>query len=466
MTQLATLVFLIGIAVLFRLDWNPEAKTSKALWLPVMWLWIAGSRPISEWYSGGMGSTAGQLMDGSPMDRNIYILLLTLAIVVLLGRSAAVLKLLQENLPLAIFMFYCAVSIFWSDYPDVAFKRWIKSLGDYAMIFIVLTDKDRSAAIKRVFARVSFVLIPLSVLLIKYYPALGRKYATNWDSTVFFTGVTTDKNMLGVCYLIFGLASMWRFLQELQAGKAERKKGPMIAHGVVVLLTGWVAMMANSMTSLSCFLLGTTLMAAVGFPKIAKKRMLVHAMVFASLAFCFCVLFLDMGGFLLKSLGRNPTLTGRTELWSTIRGMTTNPILGTGFESFWLGSRLEKLWSIYWWHPNEAHDGYLEMYLNLGWVGITILAGIMINGYRNVIRRLGRDRVTGPLFLAYFFVGVAYNFTEAATRTMSPVWIFLIMATIALPKVQVALSLPQPLPPLAGAQKKRTLQRRPEQIPA
>ncbi len=324
-------------------------------------------------------------------------------------------------------------------------------MGDYAMIFIVLTDKDRIAAIKRVFARVSFVLIPLSVLFIKYYPALGRQYATNWDSTVFFTGVTTDKNMLGVCYLIFGLASMWRFLQELQAGKAERKKGPMIAHGVVVLLTAWVAMMANSMTSLSCFLLGSTIMAAVGFPKIAKKRMLVHAMVFLVL---------------LKSLGRNPTLTGRTELWSTIRGMTTSPILGTGFESFWLGARLEKLWSIYWWHPNEAHNGYLEMYLNLGWVGVTLLAGIIINGYRNVIRRLGQDRVTGPLFLAYFFVGVAYNFTEAATRTMSPVWIFLIMATIALPKAQVALPLPQPLPPPAGVQKKRTVQRRPEQIPA
>jgi exopolysaccharide production protein ExoQ len=466
MTQLATLLFIIGIAVLFWLDRNPEAKTSKALWLPVMWLWIAGSRPVSAWQSGGIGSTEGQLMDGSPMDRNIYILLLALAIVVLLGRSAAVIKLLQENLPLAVFMFYCAISIFWSDYPDVAFKRWFKSLGDYTMILIVLTDQDRITAVKRVLARVSFVLIPLSVLLIKYYPALGRRYATNWDSTVFFTGVTTDKNMLGVCYLIFGLGSMWRFLQELQAGKGESKKGPMIAHGVVVLLTLWVAMMANSMTSLSNFLLGSALMAVVGFPKIAKKRSLVHTMVFASLMFCFCVLFLDMGGFLLKSVGRNPTLTGRTELWSTIRGMTTNPILGTGFESFWLGTRLEKLWNIYWWHPNEAHDGYLEMYLNLGWVGITLLAVIMINGYRNVIRRLAQDRVTGTLFLAFFFVGVAYNFTEAATRTMSPVWIFFIMATIALPKVQVALSAPRPLLPLAAVHKKRTLQGKPAQIPA
>jgi exopolysaccharide production protein ExoQ len=466
MTQIATFMFIVMIATLFWLNRDPEAKTSRALWLPVIWLWIAGSRPVSQWLTGDDVASAGQVMDGSPLDRNIYILLLALAIIVLVRRAPVVLKLLRENGPLVLFLFYCAVSIFWSDYPDIAFKRWFKSLGDYAMILIVLTDQDSITAIKRVLARVSFVIIPASILLIKYYPALGRKYATNWDSTVFFTGVTTDKNMLGVCCLIFGLGTVWRFLLELRAGKGGRRKGALIAHSAVLIMTGWLFAKANSMTSLACVLFGCAMMVVTGFPRLAKKRALVHTMVFAGLTFCFCVLFLGIGGFLLQSVGRNPTLTGRTELWDTIRGMTTNPVLGTGFESFWLGKRLEKLWSIYWWHPNEAHNGYLEMYLNLGWVGVALLAGIMINGYRNVIRRLGEDRVTGPLFLAFFFVGVAYNFTEAATRTMSPVWICLIIATIAFPKRQVALDLPERLPPINGAGKKRILDRTPEQIPA
>lgn len=466
MTQVATLLFIIGVIGLFRLNRDPEAKTSKALWLPVIWLWIAASRPVSDWFSGSQVASAGQVMDGSPFDRNIFIFLLALAIVVLIGRASGVAKLLKGNLPLVLFMIYCVVSISWSDYPDIAAKRWIKSLGDYAMIFIILTEENYVAAIKRVFSRLSFVLIPASTLLIKYYPALGRKYASHWDSTVFFTGVTTDKNMLGVSYLICGLGSMWQFLQELQAEKAKRKTGPMIAHGAVVLMTFWVAAKANSMTSMSSLLLGSALMAAVGFPKIAKKRALVHTMVFTGLAFCFCVLFLGVGSFLLESVGRNPTLTGRTELWSTILAMTTNPALGTGFESFWLGSRLEKLWSMYWWHPNEAHDGYLEMYLNLGWVGVTLLGVLVINGYRNAIRRLGEDRLTGPFFLALFFVGVAYNFTEAATRTMSPVWICLIMASLAFPKVQIQQTPSQNPSPTPGLSKKRTWERATEQVPA
>jgi exopolysaccharide production protein ExoQ len=228
MTQIATLIFVIGIAGLFWLDRDREAKTSTALWLPVIWLWIAASRPVSQWLSGTDVSSTDAYLDGSPLDRNIYIVLLAIAIVVLIGRGSAVLKLMRENGPLVLFLFYCAASILWSDYPDVAFKRWIKSLGDYSMILIVLTDQDRINAIKRLLARVSFALIPVSVLLIKYYPELGRKYATQWDSTVFFTGVTTDKNMLGVCCLIFGLASVWRLLQELHARKEKRRKGAIL----------------------------------------------------------------------------------------------------------------------------------------------------------------------------------------------------------------------------------------------
>ena len=68
------------------------------------------------------------------------------------------------------------MSIGWSDYPDVAFKRWIKSLGDFVMVLIILTDRDRYAAIKRALTWTAFLLMPLSVLFIKFYPDLGRGY--------------------------------------------------------------------------------------------------------------------------------------------------------------------------------------------------------------------------------------------------------------------------------------------------
>jgi O-antigen ligase len=155
-------------------------------------------------------------------------------------------------------------------------------------------------------------------------------------------------------------------------------------------------------------------------------------MVVGAIAVSASALFFNAGD-LLKTMGRDPTLTGRTEIWHLVIGMDRNPILGTGFESFWLGKRLEYIWNIYWWHPNEAHDGYLEVYLNLGWVGIAFLGMLIVSCYLRVVAAC-RRAPEGSLLLAYFVVTATYNLTEAAFRMLHPVWIFFLIATVAAPE--------------------------------
>jgi O-antigen ligase len=99
---------------------------------------------------------------------------------------------------------------------------------------------------------------------------------------------------------------------------------------------------------------------------------------------------------------------------------------------------LEKLWKVYWWRPNESHNGYLEVYLNLGWVGVSLLAVLLVTGYRNILRIFNWRQDAGPLRLALFVVAIAYNLTEAAMRTLNPVWIFFMLSIIALPEPEVA----------------------------
>ena len=52
------------------------------------------------------------------------------AIGVLVRRSRRASTLLLANLPILIYFLYCFISVVWSYHPDVAFKRWIKALGD------------------------------------------------------------------------------------------------------------------------------------------------------------------------------------------------------------------------------------------------------------------------------------------------------------------------------------------------
>src|SRR5205085_1121827 len=109
-------------------------------------------------------------------------------------------------------------------------------------------------AIKRLLTWTGFLLIPTSVLFIKYYPDIGRAY-DRWLGTPFYHGVTTEKNSLGRDLLVFGLGSVWSLFEAFRHPTHRNRQ--LVAHGIVLVMIGWLFHMANSATSLSCFFVGT-----------------------------------------------------------------------------------------------------------------------------------------------------------------------------------------------------------------
>jgi O-antigen ligase len=159
----------------------------------------------------------------------------------------------------------------------------------------------------------------------------------------------------------------------------------------------------------------------------------VHLLVVGIISLCLFALFLDADAGLIQAMGRDATLTGRTKLWAQLYRMSVNPWFGVGFESFWLGERVKSVWETYWWRPNQAHNGYLEIFLDLGWIGVALLSFVMFWGYRNIVRSLRRDPELGRLKLALFVVAVLYNLTEAAFMVMNPVLFAFLLAIIVIP---------------------------------
>jgi len=136
---------------------------------------------------------------------------------------------------------------------------------------------------------------------------------------------------------------------------------------------------------------------------------------------------------MLSGLGRDPTLTGRTAIWHVVLSLHTNPLVGTGFESFWMGSRLLTVWDQTEKGIEEAHNGYLELYLNLGWVGISLLTAMIVTGYRSALITLRRSPHLGRIRLAFFTAGLIYSLTEAGFRMMSPIWIMFLLSVTDVP---------------------------------
>src|SRR5215813_7833856 len=102
--QIASILFVIGIAGLFWLDRDTSVRTSKALWLPIIWLAIATTGSISYWL--GMGpamEVAGQMPEGSFLDQLVAAFLMLLAIVVLVRRGKEVKSVLKASWPIVLY---------------------------------------------------------------------------------------------------------------------------------------------------------------------------------------------------------------------------------------------------------------------------------------------------------------------------------------------------------------------------
>lgn len=440
MRQIATLVYGVGIIGLFLLNRAPKSKTSSALYLPLLWLLIAGSRNFGEWlYLGApvdaaaLPSDAGDAyLEGNPIDRNLLAGMVALGVIILIRRSPRVSKLLKANLPVLLFFVYCGLSILWSDFAYVGFKRWIRASGDLVMVLVILSERDWLAARKRILAWAGFILVPVSILFIRYYPEFGRAYG-RFDYTVSWTGVSSTKNGLGMISMILGLAAASRVLDALRLEKGATRYKLLLAHGTVLAMAVYLIHMANSATSLACFILGSGILVLSTFRFSVRKPVVLHLAVAATLLFAISTLFLDMDSGVLSGLGRNATLTGRTDVWHRALGLVQNPVLGAGFESFWIGPRLVFMRGLDS-TINQAHNGYLEIYLNLGWVGAGLLGIMIIKGYGNIMSAFRRDPDPARLRLVYFTVALFYDFTEAAFKMMNPVWILFLLAIIAVPR--------------------------------
>jgi exopolysaccharide production protein ExoQ len=424
-----------GIAGLFYLDRDRSVRTSKALWLPVIYLWIVGSRSVSSWLGVTPAPGTNSQIDGSPLDATIYGLLLAAAIPVLVLRGKRTRRSLAASWPILMYLCYCLISVVWAFHPDVAFRRWIKSLDDLAMVLIIVTDPWPMEAIKRLIARMGFVLLPTSLLLIKYYGDLGRVYTV--DGGLTNTGVTTDKNMLGVMLFVVSLFTLWRVVSLLGARSQPNRGRHLLAQGILLTFGVVLLQMADSKTSIACFILGGGLMFATRLRAFRSRPARVHALCLAVFLAGGAALLFGGGSEIAQAMGRKSDFSGRTEIWAALIPTAPGMIGGAGFESYWISPNVLKfqqtLRSWGWYRPeelNESHDGYLEVYLNLGLVGVSLISLILVSGYRRAIEAFRRSPSIGGLLISYVVVAVIYSITEAGFRMIFIPWIFLLLAVL------------------------------------
>lgn len=362
--------------------------------------------------SGSAASSSSDASDGNAIDRNIDLILMAAAMVILARRRIDWPVVTRECRWLIIFYLYLLLSTLWSDYTFISFKRWVRDVGDVVMVLVILTEADPIEAFRWVLLRVAYVLVPLSALFVKYYPDLGRYY-NEWTWETGYCGATNNKNSLGLLAMWSGLLLLWQIMDVYRRRGRSMTLRLLWPDLLVLSMSLWLLSLAQSSTSLACFILGVVILFGSRL-QMAKANLKNVEWCFAGIAAVMLIMTLNPGfrGAIAGTFGRDADLTNRTEIWDWALHLGTNPLFGSGFSSTLLTFSNEPLVAQS--HLSHVHNGYLQTYVDSGMIGVCLLLAILYSAGRNAVKQLSGHSAFGHLFLALFFSCLFYNYTEVA----------------------------------------------------
>lgn len=425
--SIATLLCILLILYLFWIDRKNSEGVSVAIWIPFIWMFLSASRYVSQWLNLGTPELSIDVyLEGSPIDSVVFTILILAGMIVLVKRRINWGDLVKQNACVWLFFAYGFLSIVWSDYPFVALKRLIKALGTVSMALVILTEDRPYIAMGVILKRLAFVLLPLSVLFIKYYPELGRAYHMGQP---MFTGVGFQKNALGRLCLITGIYFLWNIFQGRKA-ELEGQRLHFSIYFIILPMIVWLLYMANSATSLACIFFTLCLfLISRQSVFVRQPRNIITFSLLCVILYGMMELMFDVKNTIIMLLGRQPDLTDRVYAWDNYLSMVINPIVGYGYESFYTSVMMRNMVDYF----ISTHNGYLEMYLNLGIIGLLFMAAWIWTGLLKVWQQLPSDFPAALLRFAIIVVAVLYNWTESAFAGTNNIWMLLIFAVMSAP---------------------------------
>ncbi len=417
---IALFTFSLWLLWIFYRDAKERASVSSGVWIVMTWVFIQGSRPLSVWL-GLEGPISRD--EGNPAEALFNLILITAGVIVLLRRGIRWTAVVRDNPWLFVFYLFWSMSILWSDYPLITFKRLVKDLGYIFMVLLVLTDRAPSETIKAVCVRVAYLCIPLSVVLIRFYPGWGRGWGGYKQNILMYVGVTTHKNELGSLVLVSALFLLWDLFDSRDQYRYRMEKASFASRVLVLSMCWYLLLIIDSQTSLICAVLGTGLLIVFfKFPSVQYNPRRIEALGLCAAAVLLVFdSFIDIKETLLASVNRDPTLTTRTDIWPILIEFQDNPLAGQGFNTFWAGERMKQLADTTA-GIIQAHNGYIETYLNGGLIGVGLLLILLLSTYVRIRTKLALGLPDGSIRLVILLTAMVHNYSEASFNKIGALW--------------------------------------------
>ena len=288
------------------------------------------------------------------------------------------------------------VSTLWSSDPDFTFRRSLVVIATtiFGIYFGSRYELPRQVRLLGWTFLILAVLSAACALLLPQYGIDNQLHRSNWQ------GILGQKNLLGKAMAV-GAIVLW----------AAKGVLPRVVRIAGLSLCAVLMLMSGSMAALLVF--APLLLLALGYRALRARLPTLVPLAVVFLAMAAGLVFLAAGNspLLLASLGRDVTLTRRTEIWSAVwSAISSHMVLGYGFSGFWAGIHGEsaRVAATLGFVPRHAHNGFLDLWLELGMAGLFLFVAGYLQAVGNGVKlvRMSQDQLaTWPLqYLAFLLL--------------------------------------------------------------
>ena len=376
---------------------------------PPLWEQAAAIGVIVMLTGALIGPVFAPLQQETPILRLIWLPVYAVTIGLCCWRAEQMVRAWPALVILGLLCLHAYASKYWSIDPGVTTRR-VVAMAFSSLFAIYLGAVFRGSQLPRILMWSGLLMGLGSLVMVFAFPRIG---VHQFDNAGLWRGLWYEKNQMGVVMVTGAVAAA-----ACLAADEKRRGVPALALAVTTLLV----LATQSKTSLLCLLIGVGLIAVLwamrkGGPALSVVAIWFGVVLIAAIGY----VFITEPAVVLKALGKDPSLTGRTDIWvSLMREVNLRPWTGFGYQAFWGRDsipaafvRQETGWPV-----PSAHNGWIDLLIQLGWPGaFSVGFAVMLAFVTTLFRIPVAGTREGYFGIAYFGVFLLLSLSESILLT-------------------------------------------------